>query len=197
MKKIFGSLQYTKPSWLQKFSDKLNANPERTKKVFISLGALVAVVIGGLWAKNYYDNRPQPDAVTVKVGRIYEYNFEKPEARSLYLTFSKSAASADAIGKPIAEGIKLKPEIKGQWSWVSDKELKFTPIMEKGKSDWPIGEKFEGRISKKILGPNIILKDYDFTFQVEPLKAYSISSGFHQDPRFADNKKVIATFNFN
>lgn len=197
LSKVFGDIQYTKPSWLQKIFNKLNANPERTKKVFISLGALAAVVIGGLWAKNYYDNLPQPDAVTVKVGKIYKYDFEKPEVRALYLTFSKSAASVDAIGKPLADGIKLKPEINGQWVWISDKELKFTPIMEKGKSDWPIGEKFEGRIAKKILGPNIILKDYDFKFEVENLKAYSISSAFHQDPRFADNKKVIATFHFN
>lgn len=194
---IFGDIKYTKPIWLENIVEKLNANPQRTKKIFISLAAAVAVIVGGFWAKHYYDNLPRPDAVSFRIGQIYLYNFYKPEARSLFITFSKSVASVDSIGKPIVDGIRMKPEVKGQWVWVSDKELKFTPIMEKGKSDWPIGQKFEGTISKKILGPNIILKDYDFKFESEPLKAYKESSSFHQDPRFADNKKVIATFHFN
>ena len=196
-KNIFGQFNYTKPAWMQKAYENSKANPEKTKKFLISFAALVAVVVGGIWAKNYYDNMPKPDAVSFRVGEIYSYDFARPETRPLYLTFNKSAASVDMIGKPITEGIKLKPDIQGQWVWVSDKELKFTPIMEKGKSDWPIGETFKGSISKKILGQNIILKDYDFKLEIAPLKAYSASSGFHQDPRFADNKKVIATFRFN
>lgn len=194
---IFGNLDYTKPSWLQKISNKLSENPQHLRKVLISLGTAAVIVVGGFLAKNYYDKLPKPDAVTFRVGQIYQYDFYKPEARSLFITFSKSAASVDAVGKPVVEGIQLKPEIKGQWIWVSDKELKFTPVMEKGKIDWPIGQKFEGTISKKILGSNIILKDYDFKFQIDALKAFRDSSSFHQDPRFADNKKVIATFHFN
>ena len=196
-KNIFGQFNYTKPAWMQKAYENSKANPEKTKKFLISFAALVAVVVGGIWAKNYYDNMPKPDAVSFRVGEIYSYDFARPEPRALYLTFNKSAASVDMIGKPITEGIQLKPDIQGQWVWVSDKELKFTPIMEKGKSDWPIGETFKGSISKKILGQNIILKDYDFKLEIAPLKAYSASSSFHQDPRFADNKKVIATFHFN
>jgi hypothetical protein len=194
---IFGNVNYTKPNWLQNISNKLKTNPQQTKKVMLSLGGLIVVLIAGFLGKNYYDNLPKPDAVTFRVGQIYQYDFYKPEPRSLFITFSKSAASVDSIGKPVVEGIKLKPDVKGQWVWVSDKELKFTPIMEKGKSEWPIGKKIEGTISKKILGPNIILKDYDFDFQIDGLKAYKDSSSFHQDPRFADSKKVIAAFRFN
>ncbi len=194
---IFGNINYTQPNWVQGISKKLKANPQQTKKVFISVGAAIVVVVGGFLAKRYYDNLPKPDTVTFQVAQIYQYDFNKPEARSLFITFSKSAASVDSIGKPIVDGIKLKPEIKGQWVWVSDKELKFTPLMEKGKSEWPLGQKIEGQISKNILGPNIILKDYDFDFQIEGLKAFTDSSSFHQDPRFADNKKVVATFRFN
>lgn len=194
---LFGQVNYTQPNWMRKITEKLQANPQQTKKIFISVATAGVVVAGAFLAKNYYDNLPKPDAVTFRVGQIYLYDYKKPEARSLFITFSKSAASVESVGKPITEGIKLKPEIKGQWVWVSDKELKFTPVMEKGKIEWPIGQKFEGSISKKILGPNIILKDYDFKFQVDNLKVFRESSAFHQDPRFADNKKVIATFRFN
>lgn len=194
---IFGNVNYTKPVWLQKIFDLAKVNPQKTKKFFITLSAVVVTIVGVFLAKNYYDNLPKPNAVSFRVGQIYSYNHVQPEPRSLYITFNKSAASVDMIGKPIADGIKLKPEIKGQWVWASDKELKFTPIMEKGKSEWPIGQKFNGTISKKILGPNIVLQDYDFKFEIDPLKANSSSSGFHQDPRFAENKKVITTFHFN
>lgn len=194
---IFGNINYSKPVWLQKIFDHSRANPQKTKKVFISLVALVVTIVGAYFAKNYYDNLPKPNTVSFRVSQISAYDVYRPEPRALYITFNKSAASVDMIGKSIAEGIKLKPEIKGQWVWASDKELKFTPQMEKGKSDWPIGEKFYGTISKKILGPNIILQDYDFKFEIHPLKAHSINSEFHQDPRFAENKKVIAAFHFN
>ncbi len=194
---IFGNISYTKPAWLKKASDGASANPEKTKKILISIATGVVVAVGVILAKNYYDNLPKPDAVSFRISEIYSYDFMRPEPRSLYITFSKSAAAVDMIGKPITEGLNLKPEIKGQWVWVSDKELKFTPLMEKGKSEWPIGQDFKGAISKKILGPNIILQDYDFKFKVAPLGAFMVYSQFNQDPRFADNKKVVATFRFN
>ncbi|MES2802663.1 MAG: MG2 domain-containing protein [Bdellovibrionota bacterium] len=194
---IFGNINYTKPVWLQKIFDHLKKNPEQTKKLLITLGSIVATVVVVVLAKGYYDNLPKPNAVTFRVGPIYNYDFVRPEPRALYITFSKSAASVDMIGKPITEGIKLNPEIKGQWIWASDKELKFTPLIEKGKLDWPVGQKFNGTFSKKILGPNIILEDYDFKFEIAAVSASGANSAFNQDPRFAENKKVIATFHFN
>ena len=194
---VFGNISYTKPAWLQKVFDRTKSNPEKSKKILITFVSVAAVIAGVLLAKNYYDNLPKPDAVTFRVSEIYSYDFMRPEPRSLYISFNKSAASVDMVGKPVAVGLQLNPDLKGQWVWASDRELKFTPVMEKGKSDWPIGQSFKGSISKKVLGPNIILKDYNFKFTVAPLKAFTSSSGFHQDPRFAENKKVIATFRFN
>ncbi|AZZ35607.1 hypothetical protein CIK05_01930 [Bdellovibrio sp. qaytius] len=194
---IFGNINYTKPAWLQKACDRSKVNPEKTKKILISIGTVIVTVVAVLLAKHYYEGLPKPDTVSFRVGEIYSYDPVGPMPRSLYITFNKSVASVDSIGKPITVGIKLSPEVKGQWLWVSDKELKFTPILEKGKSDWIIGQKFKGEISKKILAPNILLQTYDFSFESAPLKAQNQNSEFHQDPRFAENKKVIASFHFN
>lgn len=200
-KNIFGQFQYSGPTWAKKIKtfiqNKIATNPQLYKKNFYRVLGLAAVVIAGLVGKHYYDNRPRPDAVSFKVSAISSYDFEKPEARPLFLTFDKSVANVNMIGKALNNEVQMKPEIKGQWIWVSDKELKFTPLSEKGKLDWPIGQKFTGTISRKVLSPNIELLDNDFEFETENIKATVSDSSFYQDPRFPDNKKVVATFRFN
>ena len=49
----------------------------------------------------------------------------------------RSAARLDSIGKPVASGIIVTPPAAGQWKWIGDSDLQFTP-----KNDWPIGQRY-------------------------------------------------------
>lgn len=194
---IFGQVQYQKPSWIEKISSLYFANPARNKKIKQTLVGVLLVAVVGYFAKSYYDTLPKDETVKMTVRALAPYNFEKPEVRPLFISFSHSVANVNMVGKNLVGGVQLKPEIKGQWVWASDRVLKFTPITEKGKIDWHIGKKYTGVVSKKILSGNLKLESDEFEFETEPLRATVVQSEFYQDPRFPENKRVVATFYFN
>ncbi len=195
--KIFGEFQHTKPEWLNQLLENVKKNPVAFKKLSASLVLTAVLLTGGYYAKSYYDQRPQPNLATFKVEPLWAYDFYQKEVRSLSIKFDRSVADVNLIGRDLKEFIKLKPEIKGQWIWASDRELKFTPLTEKGKIDWSVGTRYSGSLNRKLFTALVILKETDFEFETAQIEGQTEQSSFYQDPRFADNKKVIATFNFN
>jgi len=193
---IFGQINYNKPNWMNVISEKIKSSSYNNKKnQFILLG-LCATAISIYIAKLYYDSLPKPEAVTFNLYSPSFYNVTKPEVRSIQINFSKSVAPANMIGKEILEGIELTPKIKGKWYWQSDRELKFTPVLD-GKIDWPVGVKYKGYLTKKVIADHINLKTDEFSFQIDNIKASLYGQSFYQDPRFSDTKKVLANFTFN
>ena len=74
--------------------------------VFLEL-SLVGVV--GYFAKSYYDTLPKDETVKITVRSLAPYNFEKPEVRPLFVSFSRSVANVNMIGKNLVGGVQLKP----------------------------------------------------------------------------------------
>jgi len=196
LRSIFGEINYQRPVWITNFVSRLVESKYNTKKNKLILAGIIATVLCGFIGKKYYDSLPKPEAVSFNVYKPSYYNAVKPEIRSLFVSFSKSVAPANMIGKEIIDGLEISPKVKGKWSWSTDRELKFTPILD-GKIDWPVGAKYSVSISKKILASHIRLNKYDFDFDIDNIKASVYGKSFYQDPRFSDVKKVTANFSFN
>lgn len=210
---LFGTLNYSPPSWMKKggaaskamagkswsrVSPGLNRywalRKENPKKFWTVTGgslAGVAVVGGGLY---WYETRPKPNELTVSaenppLTRLVEGNFKTYPA---YINFAGSAAKLDLMGKVVTQGIKTSPKIEGEWRWVTDSRLSFQP-----QADWPIGQSYTVTIDRSILNSEIRLSTYKPTFKTEPFTATLGGAEFHQDPKIAKNKSVVATVFFS
>lgn len=140
------------------------------------------------------DNKQLPKT-TAKDKISVGYNVYEPSSRldsegkpdTLYVSFDGSVAKLeDADGKPSAE-ITITPAIAGEWTWVDDDGLRFTPV-----ENWLLDTKY------KIVMPNAIFSDSvqvknDFTFKTEPFTVRLSSGEFYINPEDPAEKRVTAT----
>jgi len=114
----------------------------------------------------------------------------KPD--NLILRFNGSAAALELVGKTLSEGISISPAIAGEWRWVDDTRLIFTPAV-----DWDVGKGYTVSMGKSIFAEHVVLKDYDYEFRTEPFSMSVKDSEFYQDPINPREKKVVVTLKFN
>jgi len=196
LRSVLGEVNYQRPIWINSLCSRIVNSKYNTKKNKLIFAGIIATSLSGFFAKKYYDSLPKPEAVSFNVFKPSDFNPVKPEMRPLFVSFSKSVAPANMIGKEIIDGLEMSPKVKGKWIWSTDRELKFIPILD-GKIDWPVGAKYSVSIRKKVLASHIELNKYDFDFDINNIKAAVYSHSFYQDPRFSDVKKVTAIFSFN
>ena len=158
LRTLFGQFQWTPPAWLPRAAGTLRrwisrgvawlaarraANPTG---FWLTTFAILAVMIGGYEGWQWYEHMPEPYYLQVSVIRPGPTPLElNATPDTLNLQFSGSAARLGAVGKKVASGITITPELEGAWKWVSDSELVFTP-----KNDWPIGQDCSIKLDRKL-----------------------------------------------
>lgn len=169
-------------------------NPGR---VALVIGA-VAVIAGGGWlAYKVEKERPKPPKPVVAQLRasppsLTDYTSDPITVHALDLNFSQSVAPIALVGKDVTAGITLDPPIAGKWSWVNDRLLRFSPT-----GDWPVGQKYRGRIDKAVLfAPQSHVDADRFEFATADFGVKLVSSEFYQDPQDAALKKGIVNLGF-
>lgn len=210
---IFGQLRWTPPKWVSKswnrlaqtrFGKKVAAqaasikqNPKKAAKVGGIAAAVVIVLAVGIYKiKEYYDNLPKPDYATVTIHSPQATDIYDNTVRGFSIAFSKSVAPLNMVGKEITDGIELSPEVKGTWTWSSDKTIQFTPKdVEAFKTDWLVGSKYEVELNKKIFAHHVLLEKYEHEFTTPKLSLYSTKREFYIDPKNEKIKKVV--FNYH
>jgi len=194
---IFGSIQYQAPAWLKWCGAKLlSLRNAINRKPVHSLGiiALVAVIGAGAWQTYaWYQSRPQP--VTTKVvikaptRTVIEENLPP---NPLLINFDHSVAPIALVGKKVTEGIDIMPRIEGEWKWITENDLSFTP-----KADWPVGMQYRVSFNAKAFTPKTELENWDAEFTSPVFVAAITSSEFYQDPINPAMKKVVVNLNFS
>ncbi len=109
----------------------------------------------------------------------------------VHIRFSESAARLDSIGKAVTSGIGISPAIDGEFKWVSDSNLLFTP-----KADWLPGTEYTVRMDKSQFPDHVRLSSYSYSFNTPPFRAELAGTEFYQDPEDPKIKKIIATVKF-
>ncbi|MFZ3087719.1 MAG: alpha-2-macroglobulin, partial [Methylotenera sp.] len=194
---IFGSIQYQAPAWLKWCVAKLlSLRIAINRKPIQSLGiiALVAALGAGVWQTYaWYQSRPQP--VTTKVvikaptRTVIEENLPP---NPLLINFDHSVAPIALVGKKVSEGIDIMPKIEGEWKWITENDLSFTP-----KADWPVGMQYRVNFNAKAFTPKTELENWDAEFTSPVFVAAITSSEFYQDPINPAMKKVVVNLNFS
>ncbi len=145
LKPLIGNVSWSAPAWMPATGAAVRRRP-----LHFAGGLLTVLVVAtaGWYGWHWYKNRPvpvEPDKITFQVQApgLTDYTAKPIAIHPLLVTFSGSAAPIELVGKPVTEGIVMSPVVKGQWSWSSDRVLRFVPA-----EDWPVGTHYEVRFDK-------------------------------------------------
>ncbi len=195
---IFGKINWNSPPWLTHIHQKAKNAP----KLFWSIASiLVALIVAGAYGAHWYNNLPKPVYVTASItAPDITANEETLVPENLVINFgintnefiTQSVAPINLIGKTVTEGIKISPQIPGEWSWNSDSQLVFVP-----SEDWPANQKYTVHFTKEFFTPNTKMEGYSFSFSTKPFAASISDFRFYQDPVNSENRKAVATIKFN
>jgi uncharacterized protein YfaS (alpha-2-macroglobulin family) len=188
---LVGQVTWSAPGWMHA----VRRRPLHSAGI-LALCALIAA--GGWFGWQWYKHRPRPHEPVritwqVNTPEITDYTKLPLVIHPLELNFSASAAPIELVGKPVTVGITMQPETKGQWTWVDDRTLRFTPA-----ADWPVGQHYKVRFDvQQAFAHHVLLADDHFDFDTQPFKATLGQREFYQDPQDPTAKKTIVGVDFN
>ncbi|MDR2219096.1 MAG: alpha-2-macroglobulin [Methylobacillus sp.] len=200
LRQLLGSFSWQAPrwaAWLGRLLGKLKnwgaSHPRGAAGIILGL---LVIAAGGWYGYKWYESQPKPVMTTYEIEHPAATAYDdtgKQYIQPLAVIFSESAAPVDLVGKPVTDGIKMKPAVAGEWIWSNDRTLLFRP-----KSDWPIDAEFEVDLDpRKALAPAVKLKENSFEFHSAPFTVQIAQAEFYQDPIDPNLKKLIATITFS
>ena len=201
---LFGEINWTAPSWLRSVSKTRKDKP----LVFWSV-PLVLLLVVAVWF--YYQSLPQPltlqatihepeltpDSEDAKPNNLvleFFYNSEEIETNDAGIRVSEPSASPariDLLDKVLEGGVSLSPKKAGEWRWVDDNQLVFSPEL-----DWQPGIEYTIHLDKQIFSPDVTLADGEYTFATHEFNANIEEIQFYQDPTDASVRRVVSTLGF-
>ncbi|MBE9609056.1 alpha-2-macroglobulin family protein [Chitinilyticum piscinae] len=199
---LFG--QWQAPAWLRWLGQRLRGMlcwlADRPKVAALVLVLMALALVGGVHGWKWYRSLPKPLVVEVQLTapEATDYDVERPAPNPLVIEFGEAVAPLEQIEKPFdvadsSKGIRLEPEIAGQWQWENDRRLVFTP-----KSDWSVAQAFTVEIAKTgALKADVKLAEYEPEFRSAAFTAKLVESQFYQDPTDPNLKKLVAHVHFS
>ena len=191
-----GEFSWRPPAWLQRAG---------SRRVGYGAAALVGAVALAGAGYLYYENLPKPLQVQVAIAPPGLSSIDRDELviAPLQLDFAYpddpaeappplSAARLDLVGDVIEEGVELEPPIPGEWSFVTENRLVFTPA-----EDWPADREHRVRLSSNLFAPHIELADRTVVFETPPFVAEVLEASFYQHPEIVAERRVTASFGFS
>ena len=221
LKRTFGSISWSPPPWASKVRDAYRAEPGtppsdlppwlqsliatfRARPQHFAAGAagLVVVAIASWFGWQWYlhlPRPPEPERITFDVVQPAITDYERPDGtptvivHPLDIKFSASAAPIEKIGKTVTRGVTLEPALKGAWTWVDDRTLRFMPAR-----DWPIGAHVEIRFDiAQTFAPHVLMADDHGGTDIHPFAVATGNGEFYQDPQNPAAKKTIMPLSFD
>ncbi|HEX7814150.1 alpha-2-macroglobulin, partial [Dyella sp.] len=195
LRPLIGNVSWSAPAWAPATAGLVRRRPLHAAGTLV---ALLVIGFGGWYGWQWYKNRPkpvEPERVTLSAQAplLTDYTQQPIFIYPLNVMFSRSAAQIEQVGKPVTAGITMQPAIKGQWTWVDDKHLRFTPA-----EDWPVGKHFQVRFDvSKVFAPHVKMADDHVDFDTAKFEMTVGRGEFYQDPQDATAKKTILPVDFN
>ena len=123
------------------------------KSTYLFLGLLVCGVAGGgyYWYQEQKFNDPNGVKITLNPIQPTQYQAEGGEIIApLVIDFSANIVAPNQVKAPIAQGIKLLPSVKGQWTWENEHALAFMPAQ-----DWAAGQEYQVTLDRQLLNASL------------------------------------------
>ena len=191
-----GEFSWRAPAWLQR------AGARRVGYGAAAAVAAAAMAVGGYL---YYESLPKPLEVQVEVDAPEISRVDQGELAiaPLHLDFAYpddqietpptlSAARLDLVGNVVEEGVELDPPMPGEWAFVTENRLAFTPA-----EDWPAHREYQIRLSPDLFAPKVDLADSVVEFRTPPFVAELLEASFYQHPEIVAERRVTASFGFS
>ncbi|HKD23903.1 MAG TPA: MG2 domain-containing protein [Rhizomicrobium sp.] len=196
---VFGKVSWTRPAWIASVSAALRRRPKDYAAG--AAGTVLALLLG--WAGwQWYlhlPHPPEPERITMEVVTPAITDYELPDGRPgivihpLEIKFSGSAAPIELVGKTVKRGITTDPSLKGTWTWVDDKTLRFVPA-----ADWAVGAHVEVQFDvAQVFAPHVLMADDHCAFDMPAFAVTTEQGEFYQDPQNPAAKKTIMPVTFN
>ncbi|MBV1911320.1 MAG: hypothetical protein KUG78_18645, partial [Kangiellaceae bacterium] len=198
---LVGNFSWTAPSWLRSL---LSWLMQHLRFTIIAL----LVVISSAGGYFYYQSLPKPVKVIAVLNDIevmpsyydepsrllveFEYDLASLHPEQTKPEGNPSAARIDLVGQRVESGIELIPSKKGEWRWISDRELEFMP-----ETDWAAGAEYQLKLTDSIFAVDNKLAQSEYLFSTPPIKAEFAYSDFYQDPLQGSSRKVVTTIEFS
>ena len=191
LRPVIGNVSWSAPEWMLA----VKRQPRQSATTAL---AILLVAAAGWYGWQWYKNRPHPPEPIRITWQVHEpaatdYTKQPIAIDRLQVTFSASAAPIELVGKPVTAGISMQPSAKGQWTWLDDRTLHFTPA-----TDWPVGQHYTVHFdTTKAFAPHVLMADDHFEFTTAAFRATLGKGEFYQDPQNATAKKIIQAVDFN
>jgi hypothetical protein len=213
-RRIFGSVSWSAPAWLQELIQQAKVQPLRFYSAVVMVGLLILAAGAGYY---YYQQLPKPLKVlaTVTAPPVGYYQDDTEQATPLTLQFAYepgaatpvqplqlqprsmpamalSAARLDLIGEVLNEGVNISPAISGKWLWQDENTLTFTP-----EQAWPAATEYQLTLDQRIFASGIVLAKNRYRFSSAALQPEVNQLRFYQHPTEKATRQVVATLNFS
>ena len=206
LRSLFGSLHWSPPPWLADFRRRRKERPLR----FWGGVLLLLIVCTALGAALVVRHRP-PDprslvAVVETPGPTVDDPRARPEALRIYFVTAAdagengqafpdaltSAARLDLMGKVLESGVRLDPQLPGNWRWEDDQTLVFAP-----EAEWPPGTRFQVRLDRALFAEDARLASRRVSFETPPMTALLETLEFYRNPVDRQIRQAVATLRFS
>src|SRR5260221_10041338 len=132
---VAGDISWRPPGWAGALG---RGGGKRPVLSGASILGLIVLFVAGWWSWNWYVHQPKPTTVdwTVNLDPLPAPGAEF-QPQSLTLTFDRSMAKLESIGKDVTSRVSLSPRINGRWSWSGGTRLVFL-----SSGNWPAATRF-------------------------------------------------------
>ncbi|HSI13818.1 MAG TPA: MG2 domain-containing protein [Chthoniobacter sp.] len=205
---LIGDFHWQPPGWLSRLV-LAAVSWVRSHRRATLLGLLViAALAAGSWRTwDWYQHRPKPVTISVKVDppgvtppgkelkpRPLVIHFGGSVARLEQMTWVSLQLSGPATRStpaPISQGIRMDPPVEGRWHWANDHQLVFEP-----KLDWPADRTYHITFDRTLFPEHVLLEHYTVEAHTPAFIATMSKIEFYTDPTDPTVKQVVATFEF-
>jgi alpha-2-macroglobulin len=189
-RQIFGNVSWQPPIWWTRIGDAwTRVNRAYPRLIAPAIIAIFLLSCGTAWTLRWYEHRPKPFRVSVRVAEIPVTKLEKElKFPQLNIFFSKSAARLEDLKKESLQGVRLEPQIAGAWHWGFDDMLVFQPT-----EDWPADQKFRIIFDKKFFPRHVLMERLVYEAHTPPFTITIKQFEFYQDPTNPTQRQATAT----
>ena len=181
---VIGDIAWRPPGWVRGSKSFAVGRPWFCAGLAVVLAACVA---GAWWVANWYAHLPTP--VTVDWSINYSPGYYRQPLR---LTFNRSVATLESIGKDVSKEVMLSPKLDGKWVWQNGAQLTFFPA-----ADWSAATAYHVQLAKGMFSWHVRMATLAKDFQTARFTASISDLVFYVNPKDPSVKQVTATLHFS
>jgi uncharacterized protein YfaS (alpha-2-macroglobulin family) len=187
---VVGEVTWRPPGWGRAVGGSMARHPAWWS---VSLAILMGAGAGGWWTWSWYAHQPKPPTVEWIINKM-----DTPEPSNdfeeeyLTVSFDRSVARLESIGKTVTPLVTLSPKMEGRWTWQEGNQLTFEPT-----EIWPAGTAFRVTLAPDLFSRHARFETLTKDFKTAPFSVAISEPTFYVNPKDPATKQITATLTFS